>query len=108
MKFEELWVIRGNKPVLWTIPYWLTWDEREFEATIFCDMLLLPHQLEAVENLLRDCARPYNGMWRILKEDLEKIGYRVDPPDNAPLYFSWERQKNYQKEEYSEIAERLG
>lgn len=107
MKFDELWIIRGNKPVLWTMPFWLVWDTEEVEATIYCSLVLPSFMTDPVTELLATCARPYNGMWRILKEDLERIAYKVDPPVNAPFYFSWERTKEYQKPVYrpEDVAE---
>lgn len=97
MNVEELWVIRGSKPVLWTVPFWLTWEKGQMEATIFCAQPLIGIQEDAVSSVLRQSARPFNGMWRITRPDLERIGYQVNPPKRPELYLSWERTKEYQK-----------
>ena len=107
MQFEELWIIRGNHPVRWTIPYFLMWNTRDVEATLYCAIHPLGFIQDAADAVLRNHARPFNGMWRILLADLELIGYRVDPPTNPHLYFSWERKQEYQKEQYRNVGERL-
>ncbi|HEU4344378.1 MAG TPA: hypothetical protein VFU31_22690 [Candidatus Binatia bacterium] len=100
MKFEELWILRGNEPVLWTVPFFLCWEKPDIEATLYCSLDMPTFMRDAADSVLLNCARPYNGMWRILKEDLERVAYRVDPPVNAHLYLSWERRKEYQKPEH--------
>lgn len=97
MKFEELWILRGNEPVLWTVPFFLLWEERDVEATLYCSIDMPPFMMDAANSVLLNCARPFNGMWRITKDALERIAYRVDPPVNAHLYLSWERRREYQE-----------
>jgi hypothetical protein len=89
---EELWMIRGNSPVLWTVPFYITKDERHEEFAMFSAIPLLPNQKKAVDELLLLHARQWNGMWRILPIELAAIGYATEGGDPEE-YFSWERKR---------------
>lgn len=90
---EELWMIRGSEPVLWTVPFYITKDDRYPEFSMFCAIPLLPNQKKTVDALVSNHARPWNGMWRILPHELSAIGYATEGGDPEE-YFSWERKQS--------------
>jgi hypothetical protein len=96
---EEVWLIRGSAPVLWTIPFWINFEEERSEtATMFSAIPLLRPHLEAVKTLLAEIATYDKAMWTINRMDIERIGARVDMTTGVEIeeLFTWERRKSHQ------------
>lgn len=86
---EELWIVRGRQPVLWTIPCYVTWETKEW-GMLYFGLALYSVQRKAIEALLDvSSAGRDRGMWRISRTVLEKIG-ELTTGGNPEHWFSWE------------------
>lgn len=98
---DELWMIRGSKPVLWTMPFRVNAiGGAEVEAHLDWPMLST-RQAAAVACLMLEYGRPYNGMWRLTLWQLRKIGSRARDGETAEDLFSWERARESQQPKYN-------
>lgn len=86
---EELWRIRGSKPVLWTIPFYVVWQHR-VEGTSFPAVPLLRIQQQAMEDRLKAFGRKVNGQWMLTRSALRELGERVEAGTDPETCLSWE------------------
>lgn len=96
---QELWVISGNRPVLWTVPVWVSYDARSGDAILYYAVPIMFEHQKAADSVLREFASPFNGMWRCRPCDLDRFARRSDKVKPEAEY-SWERPKAYQRPEF--------
>lgn len=86
----ELWVLCGNRPVMFRIPYYVAW--RGNDARIEPAIALRPMELEAAAKVLSLTGRHQNGQWTISRAMLERVGEKTDGGD-PESHFSWSRSR---------------
>lgn len=104
---EELWIIKGRLPVLWTIPVYAQWESK-CEASVFPAIALLRSQERALNYLLSTHARKVKGMWLMTTTALEEVGRLADPGTDPESVFSWERPRGVYKPSYWSRARLIG
>lgn len=85
---KELWIIKGRSPVLWTMPFSVTWEGQWAELDYAVPML--KRQREAVSERISLFAKrdPVKGVWMMKRADLETCG-NITPGGDPELYYSW-------------------
>lgn len=96
---DELWRIRGSKPVLWTIPFYVTWQNK-IEGASFPAVPLLRIQQQAVEERLLFHGRKVNGQWMLTRSALRELGEKVESGTDPETLLSWESPRLSQLPKY--------
>lgn len=87
---DEIWVVKGRKPVLWTVPFYATWINDNEAHVLYAVPLMGKHALW-VSKFMDIAATRHEGQWLISRGQLQVIAERVSgDPEN---YFSWERER---------------
>ena len=96
---EQLFVISGSSPVIFSIPVWANFEDPRSEmAKMFLAIPVLRPHMEAFKAHVAEHATFSEGMWTINRMTLARIGTQIDlatGPDIERL-FTWERMKAHQ------------
>lgn len=97
MKPEQTWLVRGSLPVLWTIPFRVTFEDEHSEAEMFAAVPLLKIQQKAVDWHMERVAhgRQVNGAWMVRRRELKLMAQHVLTECDPEELFSWERKREY-------------
>lgn len=96
---DEKWLVRGRDPVLWTVPFYVHWIDGG-TGDIYYAIPLRSNQEDAVRRLMNQVAKPFQGMWRISRPDLEQIATKLPDSTDPENVFSWERPRIAQAPEF--------
>lgn len=90
---EELWTVRGGKPVVWQIPVYVTWNEDGPEGAVFPSVPLLRIQQKAFDELMVSRARKVNGLWMIIRSELRRVAKPAKSGSDPETLLAWERTR---------------
>ena len=97
---EELWTVRGSSPVLWRIPFYVTWNEKAPEGALFSAVPLLKIQQAAADRVMRENGRRVKGMWMMTRADLRKVGELAKDGTDPETLLVWERPRTAKQPRY--------
>lgn len=86
---SELWVIEGRRPVLWTIPCYVSWRPSGDGVMCYAMAQIGTPQIMALREHMRYYGREFNGGWIVSRHELVRTGKSVQPGTNPEAYFSW-------------------
>lgn len=84
---SELWIIRGNRPVLWTIPMYAK-HVTGYEVELVTAVPILKLHERALRARVEEVGRIANGIYYVAIQKLREIAKAV-PSQDPELLFSW-------------------
>lgn len=88
---EELWIVRGSVPTLFTVPVWVKRHSNYCEAWLA--MVLPTYHDNAFQKVMDERFRCVNGMWHMSKGELKQIAELAPSNFSPEECFSWQRRQ---------------
>jgi hypothetical protein len=95
---EETWVVRGSRPVMWTVPFYVAWTQQG-EARLIPAIHILAKHLMIINEYMATLGRQEGNEFVLDRRTLEMVAEHVN--GDPEHFFSWESPRLAQQPQFA-------